>query len=85
MTKVKKPQIGLVGCFQNGKSTLTNCLLQNRVALTGEGVSKTKKVTRYVYAKEVEYRLVGDDGNVRTTDRATLETTALSDQNDGVA
>lgn len=83
--KTKKPQIGLVGCFQNGKSTLTNCLLQNRVALTGEGIAKTKKVTRYVYAENVEFRLVGDDGSVRPTDKATLEAVALSDANDGVA
>ena len=85
MMKPQKPQIGLVGCFQNGKSTLTNCLLQNRVALTGEGIAKTKKVTRYAYAENVEYRLVGDDGIARTTDRATLEATALSEENDGVA
>lgn len=85
MTKMKKPQIGLVGCFQNGKSTLTNCLLGARVALTGEGVSRTKKATRYVYGETFEYRLVGDDGVARPTDAKTLQDVALSDADDGVA
>lgn len=57
-----KPQIGLIGCFQNGKSTLVNCLLGNRVAITGEGVAKTKKIARYVYGDEPGYFSISPDG-----------------------
>ena len=34
--------IGIVGCYQNGKSTLVNCLLDNKVAMTGSGKATTK-------------------------------------------
>ena len=44
-------RVGLVGNFQEGKSTLINCLLEDRVAITGAGVSTTKQVVRYRYAK----------------------------------
>ena len=44
------PRIGIVGGFQYGKSTLINCLLQDRVAISGIGVATTKQVTRYFFA-----------------------------------
>lgn len=44
-------QLGIVGGFQNGKSTLINCLLGNRVAVSGSGLSTTKQVIRYRYTE----------------------------------
>ena len=46
----KIPRIGIVGGFQYGKSTLINCLLQDRVAISGVGIATTKQVTRYYFA-----------------------------------
>jgi len=39
--------IGIVGCFQNGKSTLVNCLLDDKVAMTGDGRATTHLSTVY--------------------------------------
>lgn len=36
-----KPNVSIVGCFQNGKSTLVNCLLDDKVAQTGDGRATT--------------------------------------------
>lgn len=47
----KNPRIGIVGDFQSGKSTLINCLLQDRVAVSGVGIATTKQVTRYYFAQ----------------------------------
>ena len=45
-----KPVIGLVGTFQNGKSTFVNCLFGRELAAVGGyGVSVTSANTRYVY------------------------------------
>lgn len=46
-----KPQVCVVGCFQNGKSTLVNCLLDDKVARTGEGCSTTHIKTAYTYGQ----------------------------------
>ncbi len=46
------PRIGIVGGFQSGKSTLINCLLQDRVALSGFGLACTRQVTRYFFAEK---------------------------------
>ncbi len=43
----KSPTIGIVGCFQNGKSTLVNCLLDDKVAMTGDGRATTHLSTIY--------------------------------------
>ncbi len=82
---MSKAQIGLVGCFQNGKSTLVNCLLNNRVALTGEGVAKTKKIVRYVYGREPIFRRVDRDGAVCELDKEAIRELVLSQENDDVA
>ena len=52
-----KLNIGIVGCYQNGKSTFVNCLLDDVVARTGQGISTTSINTRYVYGdvQKVEY------------------------------
>lgn len=45
-----KPTIGLIGSFQNGKSTLVNCLFGKQLAKVGGfGVSVTSINTRYTY------------------------------------
>ena len=45
-----KLNVGIIGGFQNGKSTFVNCLLDGLVARTGgEGVSATSVNTKYVY------------------------------------
>ena len=44
-------KIGIIGCFQNGKSTLINCLLGAKLAQTGgDGVAVTAANTIYCYA-----------------------------------
>ena len=49
----KIPRIGIVGEFQSGKSTLINCLLENRVAISGIGIATTKQVTRYYFSEKI--------------------------------
>lgn len=52
-----KLNIGIIGCFQNGKSTFINCLLDDIVARTGYGISTTSINTKYIYGEvqKVEY------------------------------
>ena len=45
------PVIGIVGCYQNGKSTLVNCLLDDKVATTGSGKATTKLSTVFSYGE----------------------------------
>lgn len=80
-----KAQIGLVGCFQNGKSTLVNCLLNNRVALTGEGVAKTKKNRSIRLRTPTDFRSVDKSGAVRELDKAAIRELVLSEKDDDVA
>lgn len=47
----KYPTIGIVGCFQNGKSTLVNCLLDDKVAMTGDGRATTHLSTVYCWGE----------------------------------
>lgn len=51
MKKSFKPSIAVTGCFQNGKSTLINCLLDDYVAHMGRGDSTTHISTSYVYGE----------------------------------
>lgn len=53
----EKLNIGIIGCFQNGKSTCVNCLLDDVVARTGYGLSTTSINTKYIYGdiQEVNY------------------------------
>ncbi len=46
-----KPRIGVLGSFQNGKSTLVNCLLGDFVARPGSGLSTTKRITNYRFGE----------------------------------
>jgi len=43
-------QVGIIGCFQTGKSTLINCLLEDRVAISGDGNSTTKQIVKYYHS-----------------------------------
>lgn len=45
----RKPAIGIVGCFQNGKSTLVNCLLDDKVAMTGDGTATTRRSSLFTW------------------------------------
>ncbi|UZJ40276.1 dynamin family protein [Prosthecochloris sp. SCSIO W1101] len=54
----KKPTIGIIGCFQNGKSTLVNCLLDDRVAMTGSGRATTSISTYYAWGEVQEVKWV---------------------------
>ena len=48
--KKNRLNLGIVGCFQNGKSTLVNCMLDDKVARTGgEGKCVTSVNVKYVY------------------------------------
>lgn len=76
---MEKPQIGLIGCFQNGKSTLVNCLLENRVAITGEGVAKTKKIARYVYGQEAGFFSIATDGRRKSITKEQIYDIMLRD------
>ncbi|MCP4104245.1 MAG: hypothetical protein GY749_01695 [Desulfobacteraceae bacterium] len=51
MKKSLKPSIAVTGCFQNGKSTLINCLLDDYVAHIGRGDSTTHISTSYIYGE----------------------------------
>ncbi len=58
----KKINVGVVGGFQNGKSTFVNCMLDDLVARTGgEGVSVTSVNTKYVYGEIQNVEYIKDD------------------------
>jgi small GTP-binding protein len=61
-----KPNIAVVGRFQIGKSTLINCLLDDRVARTGTGIATTKVSTIYTYGQipSIEVARTWKDGLV---------------------
>lgn len=51
------PKISVVGCFQNGKSTFINCLLNELVARPGDGRATTRISTRYRWGKSNTVKL----------------------------
>lgn len=56
-----KPVIGIFGNFQNGKSTLINCLLRDSLAkVGGKGMSVTDVNTRYTYGQEFIVKAIKD-------------------------
>jgi Predicted GTPases len=61
-----KPNVAVLGRFQIGKSTLINCLLDDRVARTGEGIATTRISTIYTYGQipSVEVARTWKDGLV---------------------
>lgn len=72
----KYPTIGIVGCFQNGKSTLVNCLLDDKVAITGDGRATTHLSTIYSWGEVQDAK-----GVCATTD--TLYTIPFNDYVEG--
>ena len=74
----EKPRIALYGCFQVGKSTLINCLMNRYVALTGKGLATTSLTARYRYGnKSLQYRRA--DGGL--SDITTKQLHDISDLN----
>lgn len=51
MSSAKLPKITIVGEFQNGKSTLVNCLLGAKYAPTGHGCRTTSCCTHFLYGE----------------------------------
>jgi predicted GTPase len=59
-----KLSIGIFGTFQNGKSTLVNCLANSDIALVGgEGVSVTHTNVRYTYGDSKDVIIITNDDN----------------------
>lgn len=50
----EKPVVAIVGGFQIGKSTLVNCLLDDRYAPTGKGLRTTAASTLFRYGEAEE-------------------------------
>ena len=71
-----KPTISIFGGFQNGKSTLINCILRQNIAeVGGQGLSVTKCNTRYTYSEETGVyirKANGDDFIFEKTTNLTL-------------
>lgn len=60
----EKPAVAIVGGFQIGKSTLVNCLLDDRYAPTGKGLRTTTAATLFRYGEAEEAWLFrGDNPN----------------------
>ena len=70
MNEMPKPKVAVVGGFQNGKSTLINCLLDDYVAPTGIGLPTTHISTTYTYGEIESVTLSRKDG---TTSHALLD------------
>lgn len=59
------PKVSVVGCFQNGKSTFINCILDKFVALPGDGLSTTKISTRYRWGEQISASIRSQDGELQ--------------------
>lgn len=60
------PKVSVVGCFQNGKSTFINCLLDEFIARPGDGLATTKVSTRYRWGKDTSVNLRSDNGDLKS-------------------
>lgn len=62
---MKKINVGIVGAFQNGKSTLVNCLLGLNIAPTGGfGLKVTTYRTLYLYGEELRVSYLDSRGEI---------------------
>jgi hypothetical protein len=68
-TTVKLPQTVVAGEFQNGKSTLINCLLDDKYAPTGNGLRTTGCCSYFRYGEAEVARLVSRSGTEKFLDR----------------
>lgn len=64
----RKPKIGIFGMFQNGKSTLINCILKKKyAAVGGGGMSVTSLNTTYTYGQGKDMaKITYNNGEVKT-------------------
>lgn len=66
--KNRKPTLAIVGQYQNGKSTLLNCLLGGRYSIQGRGLATTRYNTTYTFGEIPEMRILSPSGSFTTTD-----------------
>ena len=64
----QKPTVAIVGKYQDGKSTLVNCLLGGEYAFQGDGLTTTKYTARYMLGDMPEIRAVGGGGEIILSD-----------------
>lgn len=69
--KNRKPTLAIVGQYQNGKSTLLNCLLGGRYSIQGRGLATTRYNTTYTFGEIPEMRILSPNGSFTTTDLST--------------
>ncbi len=68
MNNQEKLNVGIVGGFQNGKSTFVNCMLDDLVARTGgEGVRVTTVNVKYTYGETQSVDYLSNRNVVETT------------------
>lgn len=72
------PKISVVGCFQNGKSTFINCLLNDLVARPGDGRATTKISTRYRWGESTNVNFRTNQGLQSVSLREYLKCINLS-------
>ena len=66
--KNRKPTLAIVGQYQNGKSTLLNCLLGGCYAIQGGGLATTRYNATYTFGEIPEMRILSANGHFTTTD-----------------
>lgn len=68
-TSLRKPLLAVVGTYQQGKSTLVNCLLDGTYAPTGKGLATTKTLTYFHFGEAEEVRLKRGNGKIEFLER----------------
>lgn len=68
MADVTKPTLAIVGQYQNGKSTLLNCLLGGCYSIQGGGLATTRYIATYTFGEIPEMRISSPNGFFTTTD-----------------
>lgn len=66
--KNRKPTLAIVGRYQNGKSTLLNCLLGGYYAIQGDGLATTRYNATYIFGEIPEVRILSANRHFTTTD-----------------
>jgi len=64
--EIPLPHVAVVGCFQNGKSSLVDCLLDGVVARPGMQLATTRRTTRYRYGETRSVHLLAEEGQWRS-------------------
>lgn len=78
----RKPKIGIFGMFQNGKSTLINCILKKKyAAVGGGGMSVTSLNTTYTYGQGKDMaKITYNNGEVKTILLSDFQVSNISHQ-----